>query len=98
MNQPTDADFTYRAPPPITTPDDPRRLVAAVQLEAIEMILASIETRFAPGTLAFHALRLAWEVTRLAWYAVDHESDGDHLGDVRAALGVVEEKLKGMER
>lgn len=93
MTQPTGPRFDYKAPPPITRPDDPRRAAEASVVQRAQDLIYTAQKVFADETLAFKALRLAWEATRLAWYAVRDETDGDHLDDVRAALRVVEEHL-----
>lgn len=85
--------FDYKAPPLITTQDDPRRNDDEMGLQFVQGLVYSFQRRYSAETLAFRALRLAWEAIRLAWYAVRDETDGDHLPDVRAALRVVEEHL-----
>lgn len=82
----------------IKDPDDPRRRPAAAVLQRVQDLIYTAQKPFAAETLAFKAIRLAWEATRLAWYAATDETDGDHLGDVRRALGAVEEHVNPPKR
>ncbi len=74
--------------------DDPRRDMHADELQMVQDRLGQLERQYSDSTLAFKALTLAYEATRLAWYAVKHETDGSHLGDVETALKWVSEHLE----
>jgi hypothetical protein len=96
MTQPT--KFPYKAPLPITDPGDPRRRQPAQTLERAQAIIWAMRHLFAKETLAFKALRLAYEAARVAYYAILDETDGDHLPDVREALFQAQRHLEEASR
>ena len=69
----------------IRTADDTRRLTHAAELEAIQERIGALRAQYADSTLAFVALELAWQVVRVAWYAVKHERR-EHVDDLDGAL------------
>ena len=67
---------------------DPRRKEHAAELQEIQHRLDTLKFQYRDHTLAFKALDLAWETTRLAWYAV-HQETLEHLEQVGNSLAWV---------
>ncbi|MBN1886947.1 MAG: hypothetical protein JW850_03120 [Thermoflexales bacterium] len=78
----------------ISKADDSRRNTHADEIQVIQDRLGQLERLYADSTLAFKALTLAYEAARVAWYAVKHETDGDHVENVEAALTWVRKHLE----
>lgn len=78
----------------ITRPDDIRCHDDAQRIMLMQSCLALIKLNYADSTLAFKALDLAWEATRLAWYAVSQNDDGGKLKSLESSLAWVKYSLK----
>lgn len=81
----------------IIDPDDPARSTLAAEVEQVQEQLFDIQRRFSAETLAFKAGSLAYEATRLFWYAVKSEADGGHYDDVAQRLSWVKQSLEGLD-
>ena len=65
----------------------------AKHVEELQMELYNLRGLYRDNTLAFSALLLAYEATRLAWYAIKRDSDGGHLENLEDALRWYKAKL-----
>lgn len=69
------------------------RAEAGRLIEGAQSAMGSLQQRYSSDDLVFHALGLAWETLRLAWYAVMRGHDGGKLENVRRALDELERQL-----
>ena len=69
---------------------------AADEIEAMQRRVFALRDGYSGNALALNALMVAWQSLRVAWYAIERGSDGDHLEDIEAALGRLRKTVERM--